>query len=250
MKSFLRARNSRGRKHFVNGFAYPRTPILGGIVGSTAYDLATANSDQDRLGVYQFTGSELLGLDQPEQSVVEHELSDVQMHELGKYVRLALKTNPTAYELLWLPTFEVSTPVGDELVSLRSAFLSARYVRDSYLGYANAQFTKLKGNDYEKFSAGGAGRVRKNARHMFRLIEQGYGLYTTGVLTIQVRNRDWFFHQLPEMTIEQITTEFERQATLFNDAASVLPENADRARINEFLIRTRRASVSDDAGNK
>ena len=59
--------------------------------------------------------------------------------------RLALSGNPTATELAWLPEdcYETRTDLGDRLIAIRSAFLSAPRVRDAYLGYAGQQFRKL-----------------------------------------------------------------------------------------------------------
>ena len=124
----------------------PGTVLLAGIVGSTAYGLAGPGSDVDRLGVFAAPTLSLLGLDAPALSRVSTE-PDVTMHEAGKAARLLLGANPTVTELLWLPDdlYDQRTRLGAELVEIRSAFLSARRVRDAYLGYASQQFRKLPG---------------------------------------------------------------------------------------------------------
>jgi hypothetical protein len=90
--------------------------------------------------------------------------------------------NPTITELLWLPTEsdETRTQLGDELVEVRCAFPSARKVRDSYLGYATQQFRKLLSRESGRFPAATSDRTAKHARHLKRLVDQGYELYATG----------------------------------------------------------------------
>src|ERR1041384_2115952 len=110
--------------------------LLAGIVGSTAYGLAHAGSDVDRLGLYAAPATAFHGLYLPidkRATVVRHE-PDETLHEARKYCLLAMSGNPTASELMWLPVdlYEVRTPLGDELIAIRRAFLSAARVRDSY----------------------------------------------------------------------------------------------------------------------
>src|SRR5260370_18445824 len=124
------------------------TVLLAGIVGSTAYGLAGPDSDVDRLGMFAAPTMELLGLTSPSESHVTT-APDSTFHEAGKAVRLMLGGNPTASELLWLPEdlYETRTPLGDELIGIRSSFLSPQRTRDAYLGYARQQFTQLLSRD-------------------------------------------------------------------------------------------------------
>ncbi|MDO0929270.1 nucleotidyltransferase domain-containing protein [Streptomyces sp. TG1A-8] len=119
--------------------------LLSGIVGSTAYGLARAGSDVDRLGVFAVPTPELHGLHRPGESYVTTG-PDRTLHEAAKWCRLALGGNPTATELVWLPDelYEVRTPLGDELIGIRGSLLCAQRVRDAYLGYATQQFRRLR----------------------------------------------------------------------------------------------------------
>lgn len=114
-----------------------RTILLSGIVGSTAYGLDGPGSDVDRLGLFVTPTLELLGLRLPLESHVTVK-PDATFHEAAKAARLILAGNPTASELLWLPDglYETRTPLGDEMIALRAAFLSGKAVRNAYLGYA------------------------------------------------------------------------------------------------------------------
>ncbi|NUR71529.1 MAG: nucleotidyltransferase [Hamadaea sp.] len=221
--------------------------LLEGIVGSTAYGLAGPQSDVDRLGVFAAPTVAFHGLHPPQESVVEHD-PDRTLHEAGKYCRLALSGNPTAIELLWLPDelYEVRTPLGDELIGLRSAFLSASRVRDAFVGYASQQLTRLTskrrtGNWLDR-------RAAKHARHMLRLIDQGLALYETGVLPIRLadpaRYLDFGLHVEADPSLAGPVLEEARER--FAAARTVLPEEPDEAAVERWLLRVRAFYLDGD----
>ncbi|HEV3355378.1 MAG TPA: nucleotidyltransferase domain-containing protein [Pseudonocardiaceae bacterium] len=212
----------------------PGTVLLAGIVGSTAYGLAGPDSDVDRLGVFAAPTLSLLGLDAPAPSRVTVQ-PDVTMHEAGKAARLLLSANPTVTELLWLPTelYERRTPLGAELVEIRLAFLSAKRVRDAYLGYAHQQFRKLlRGN-----------RAAKPARHFRRLLDQGLALYTTGSLTVPLADPQSYldFGERVAADPEQAGSVLADAQTTFDRTRSALPVEPDRDRVQDWLLRVRNA---------
>ena len=123
----------------------PGKLLLRGPVGSTAYGLAHAESDVDRLGCYMAPSREVLGLrghSVVSSSRVTHD-PDQTLHELGKFAALALSMNPTVSELLWLEVYDTLTPEGEALVAHRAAFLSQHLARSAYGGYALQQANKL-----------------------------------------------------------------------------------------------------------
>ena len=218
----------------------PGTVLLSGIVGSTAYGLAGPGSDVDRLGMYAAPTLSLLGLHTPRDSHVTS-APDVTFHEAAKLARLALGGNPTASELLWLPDdlYELRTPLGDEAIALRSSFLSAPRVHDAYLGYATQQFRKLLSRDPTWTHR----KIAKHARHLMRLVDQGYELYTTGHVTIRLSEPERYraFGERvaadPEAARPFMADAEERFAT----ARSVLPREADTAGAEDWVLRVRRA---------
>lgn len=166
--------------------------ILRGIVGSTAYGLATPESDIDYMGVYMEPQNTFLGLRLvQEKDLTVHktgEEQDVTYHEVAKFCRLALKSNPSILELLWLPEYDVMTPQGEWIIDSRHWFASAKLVKDAYLGYATQQFKLLErrgdfGSDMQK-------RTEKHARHLYRLLIQGFGLYRTGELEVRLTQEE------------------------------------------------------------
>ncbi|PYC83818.1 nucleotidyltransferase [Streptomyces tateyamensis] len=212
--------------------------LLAGVVGSTAYGLAHAGSDLDRLGLYAVPTEELHGLERPNESVVSTE-PDRTFHEAAKWCRLALAGNPTVSELVWLPAelYEVSTPLGAELIGLRGHLLSAPAIRSAYLGYATQQFRKLAGSI--------SSRRAKHARHLVRLLEQGVRLHETGELRVRLADPE----RVRELG-ERIAADPALAEPLLAAAAErlarpgVLPATPDRAPVEDWLRRVRLAHLS------
>ena len=162
--------------------------LIQGVVGSQAYGLATPESDVDYMGIYMEPSDAFWGLRLfQDKDFTVHTTSDEKdftIHEVGKFMRLALKSNPSILELLWLPP-ECYTHVsvhGEQLIDARHWFASAELVKNAYLGYATQQFKLLErrgdfGSDMKK-------RTEKHARHLYRLLIQGFGLYRTGRLDV------------------------------------------------------------------
>lgn len=227
------------------------TTLLIGVVGSTAYGLATAHSDEDRLGVYLADPEDVFGLHGPQVLTGSRVTTgpDVTLHELYKFATLALKGNPTVSELLWLDRYTVRTEAGDALIALRDAFVSTEAVRKSYGGYALQQARKLlsrheagKGG----FSSDVARRTAKHARHCLRLIRQAHGLLSTGHLTIDVTPlRDELFAagELAAADPAAFAALFEQELAALNAVPSVLPDRPDTARVERLLVELRRSAL-------
>jgi predicted nucleotidyltransferase len=219
--------------------------LLAGIVGSTAYGLAGPDSDVDRLGVYAAATVEFHGLRPPlgkAASVVRND-PDVTLHEAGKLAALCLSGNPTVTELLWLPgeLYETRTGLGDELIGIRTAFLSAKRCRDAYFGYATQQLRRLL--DTGEFQSKMRKRVAKHGRHLLRLLDQGYELYSTGHLTIRVADPGRYFEFGERVSADpnaarEALAEAEKR---FGMAGSPLPVEPDERVVEDWLLRVRAA---------
>ncbi|GGZ83984.1 DNA polymerase beta superfamily protein [Streptomyces echinoruber] len=214
--------------------------LLSGIVGSTAYGLAHEGSDVDRLGVFAAPTVRLHGLHAPRESHVTR-APDRTLHEAAKWCRLALGGNPTAMELVWLPDelYEVRTPLGDELIGIRTAFLSAKRVRDAYLGYATQQFRRLQNR--ADASPGTRRRTAKHARHLKRLCHQGLELYATGRLTLRVENPQEYrdFGDRVAADSQAALPLLRAFEAAFDDTPTVLPDRPDEAPVEAWLRRVR-----------
>lgn len=226
--------------------------ILQGIVGSTAYGLATPESDIDRLGVFQARTSDLLGLHPPKESRVSTD-PDITHHELGKFVKLCLANNPTVMELLWLDDYEVIDNVGAALVQRRRDFLSQR-IRKTYGGYARQQAERLMRREAAEPGAGFSSdlkkRTEKHGRHCMRLILQGRHALTTGELRVRLteaevlecRGAGVLAATNPEafyaMAIEELAA--------FDATPSDLPDHPSERGIERLLVNVRTQEIVDD----
>jgi len=216
--------------------------LLSGIVGSTAYGLAREGSDVDRLGMFAAPTEELHGLHRPKESHVGT-APDHTLHEAAKWCRLALGGNPTVMELVWLPAelYEVRTPLGDELIGIRTSFLSAGRVRDAYLGYAGRQFRRLEARCDGPLSGGARKRVAKHARHLKRLAHQGLELYATGSLTIRVEVPEEYHDFGDRVAADPAVARrlLRSVETAFDETRGVLPDGPDERVVEAWLRRVR-----------
>lgn len=214
--------------------------LLQGVVGSTAYGLAGPSSDVDRLGVFAWDTYRLFSLTPPRESMVTT-CPDSTLHEAAKAVKLILGGNPTAAEVLWLDEYEIKKPLGDELVALRECFLCAKRTRDAYLGYATQQFRKLLSRGDGTFSADTRKRTAKHARHLMRLVDQGYELYTTGRLRIRVEDPQRYLDFGERVAADPaLATPFMAAAEQkFDHASTVLPDEPRTGPIQGWLNRVR-----------
>lgn len=214
--------------------------LLQGVVGSTAYGLATPDSDVDVLGVFAHATQHLLDLEPPPTTYVGHE-PDITFHEAHKFAKLALKCNPTVTEIMWLPEdlYQSRHMLGDQLIGIREAFLSKTYVRNAYLGYATQQFKRL--SERGRFDVVPQARIEKHARHLARLAEQGYELYSTGHLEVRLADAEWF-HDFGRKTAEDHHYAKGWLAGMegkFNAARSPLPEQPNVEVVQQWLRRVR-----------
>jgi len=191
-----------GRHHVEYGDAAVALPneILRSVVGSGVHGIAIPGTDDhDELGVYVEPPSYLLGITehredyiwrtQPEGARSGHGDTDLVLYGLRKYLRLAVKGNPTVLLPLFAPESDLVTvtPLGLELRERRGWFLSQQAVR-RFLGYMASQRDRMLGR------RGGApsrpelverhGWDTKYGSHALRLAIQGYEIATTATLTL------------------------------------------------------------------
>src|SRR3990172_8836493 len=178
--------------------------IMLGIVGSTLHGLnVLGQDDHDEMGICIEPPEYVIGLKQFEQHVfrtkpegIRSEAGDTDrtIYSLRKYVRLALKGNPTVQLLLYHPTHNPILPPAIELQRNAWRFISRR-AGQAFLGYLVAQKQRLLGERgqmdihrpelIEKF-----GYDTKYAMHMLRLGYQGIELVTTGRITLPMPESD------------------------------------------------------------
>ncbi|WP_385619480.1 nucleotidyltransferase domain-containing protein [Streptomyces sp. P8-A8] len=210
------------------------------VMGSRAFGLATEGSDTDRRGVFLAPTPLFWRFEKPP-THVDGPAPEQFSWELERFCELALRANPNVLECLHSPLVEHVDDVGRELLSLRGAFLS-RLAHRTFVRYASGQRKKLE-VDVRQY---GAPRW-KHAMHLLRLLGAGRDLLRTGELTIEVgaARDDLLAVKRGEVPWEEVERRMNRLMEESEETArnSPLPQEPDRARIEDFLIRTRRASV-------
>jgi hypothetical protein len=210
------------------------------VMGSRAFGLATEGSDTDRRGVFLAPTPLFWRFEKPP-THVDGPAPEQFSWELERFCELALRANPNVLECLHSPLVEHIDDVGRELLSLRGAFLS-RLAHRTFVRYAWGQRKKLEA-DVRQY---GVPRW-KHAMHLLRLLGTGRDLLRTGELTIEVgAARDGLLAvKRGEVPWEEVERRMNRLMEESEETArtSPLPPEPDRARIEEFLIRTRRESA-------
>ncbi|MYT72777.1 MULTISPECIES: nucleotidyltransferase domain-containing protein [unclassified Streptomyces] len=211
------------------------------VMGSRAFGLATEDSDTDRRGVYLAPTPLFWRFDKPP-THVDGPADEQFSWELERFCELALRANPNILECLHSPLIEQLTPTGEELLALRGAFLSRR-THETFARYAAGQHKKLEAD----VRVHGAPRW-KHAMHLLRLLTSSRDLLRTGALRIDVgEEREALLAvkrgEVPWPEVDRRMARLTEEA----DAAAgrtPLPAEPDRARVEDFLFRTRRASAA------
>ncbi|TGB10683.1 nucleotidyltransferase domain-containing protein [Streptomyces sp. MZ04] len=211
------------------------------VMGSRAFGLATDGSDTDRRGVFLAPTPLFWHFEKPPTHLdgpAEEQFS----WELERFCELALRANPNILECLHSPLVEHLTDTGRELLALRGAFLS-QHVQASFAGYALGQRKKLDAD----VRLHGAPRW-KHAMHLLRLLTSCRDLLRTGDLVIDVGDQ-----REPLLAVKRGEVAWPDLESWMNrltaeaDAAAArtpLPPEPDRRRVEDFLLRVRRASAA------
>ncbi|MEO3744466.1 nucleotidyltransferase domain-containing protein [Plantactinospora sp. B5E13] len=217
-----------------------RHTIYAAVVGSRAFGLATEESDTDLRGVYAAPASAFWSLVKPPPHVDGPEPEQFSW-EVERFCELALKANPNLLEVLHSGDVRVLTPVGEELLELRPAFLS-QLVFQTYSGYVLSQFRKLEADLRQH------GQPRwKHVMHLLRLLLNGRDLLRHGRLVLDVgEHRDRLLAVRrgelgwPEVESWRLTLHAGLDDALRD---TVLPAGPDTTRVDAWLRSVRARSA-------
>lgn len=117
------------------------------IRGSHAYGLNVEGSDIDTSGVYICNPNELLGLGFDYKEQVSDSKHDNVWFEIGNYLKLLLKSNPTVMESLFIPEDKIIgkvSPIFQPILSNKNEFITKQLFNPLF-GYGKSQIEKAKG---------------------------------------------------------------------------------------------------------
>jgi hypothetical protein len=164
--------------------------------------------------------------------------------EFQKFLTMALKANPNILECLFSPIVEKVTPLGEELLALRQAFLS-QMIFQTFNGYAMSQFKKIEQDMRNQ------GEVRwKHATHLLRLLLTGAATLRTGSVPVRVEAHRERLLSVKRGAVSWSEVDAWRQ-DLHRDferalAETKLPERPDYEAANRFLLKARRWAVNPE----
>ena len=242
--------------------------ILRGLVGSTVHGLNVNDGieDRDEMGVCVEPLDMAMSLSGPFEQFVYRSAAeregrqnarsaagdlDLTIYGLRKWLRLALKGNPTILLLLFTPDDQLVhiDELGTELRQLTPAIVSRR-VQAPYLGYLQAQKQRLTGERGQKRVhrpelEAMYGFDTKYAMHMLRLGFQGVELLTTGSLSLPMQEpersylRDVRLGRVSEQQCLTRANELERELSGLA-TRSLLPDAPDESRVADWMVEAYR----------
>lgn len=114
--------------------------------GSHMYGLNIETSDEDYGGIFLISHDKLLGLRSNYIEQVADAKSDVVWYELGRFLELAMKSNPSVIEAMFAPKDCIlyEHPIITDLKQYRDKFLT-QHTFDAISGYAKQQIYKARG---------------------------------------------------------------------------------------------------------
>ncbi len=215
------------------------TQILKTLVGSHAHGLASEGSDYDYRAVFVQPTSEILCIGPKNLSAqwIEGDVDNT-AYEVGHFLFLATKSNPTILETLVAPVVE-TTRQGDALRALFPYVWDSTAAHNAFLGYGYNQRKKFL-DDKDK-------RANKYAVAWLRVLLLGYELFTEGTMTLEVAKKfpgpashlrdwksgNWQLGEVMDMTDQWIN----RVHEAFDKSEKQQP---DMVRVNGFLLDLRK----------
>jgi uncharacterized protein len=216
--------------------------ILKVIVGSQAHGLATPESDYDYRGVFVVPTSELLKI-----GGVTHQTSwlegkeDDTSWEVGKFLLMATKCNPTILETFLAKTIPVpiqNALYGIDLQELFPYVWNSVDVKNAFVGYGL--------NQRKKFLDERDSRPHKYAVAYLRTLYQAVELLTTGTFTVRIADTEigetlkrWKNKEYTPGEVIQICYDYERKV---EEAFKQNPDKKTNMEpVNEFLLKVRKA---------
>lgn len=191
------ATTEHGNREIALGNEILRTTVGSGLLGVAV----EGTDDNDEMGVFIEPKEHIYGL----MPGVDHYISrtkpegvrsgpgdtDLVLYSLRKYLRLALKGNPTVLLPLYAPEDQLllTTNVGRGLRELRAGVVSQKAVW-RFLGYMHAQRERMMGGGKQNKVPNRPELIErygwdtKYGSHALRLAYQGYEMVTTGQLEL------------------------------------------------------------------
>lgn len=228
--------------------------ILKVLVGSQAHGLATPESDYDYRGVFVQPTSDLLKIGGVTQQTNWSEgREDETSWEIGKFLMMATKCNPTVLEVLLAPTIPLpiqNASIGMELQKLFPYVWNSVDVKNAFVGYGYNQRKKFF-DDHGIIQKDKTLRPQKYATAYLRTLYQGWELLSTGTFTVRVADtligdtlKKWKAKEYTPGEVIELCTHWEAKV---GEAFAKNPDKkTDLGPVNEFLLKVRKEYWHED----
>ena len=238
--------------------SHPHPLLFTSTCGSKLYGFDTPRSDRDLHGAHIIPLDQLLGLEQPNPTIVrKHQDTppvEISTHEIRKCFGLLLNRNANILEQILSPLTVTTTPEHVELQAIAGHCITRRHA-GHYMGMAKQAMNLLLNKPDLEI---------KNALHMYRALLTGIHLMRTGRLEpylptlnleFQLPRLDHLLHQRQDPAAPQTLTPQENHACIqhgrqlthnLENAAdhSGLPmEPTGKAALNDLLLRIRKQAI-------
>lgn len=242
-----------------------KNEILRSVVGSGVHGIAIEGTDDhDEMGIYVEPPEYVLGISREREDYISRTQPegvrsgpgdvDLVLYGLRKYLRLAMKGNPTALIPLYAPHSDliVTSELGWELRDCRHWFLSQEAV-ERFLGYMHSQHERMMGGGKRNRVPNRPELIErygwdvKYGSHALRLAHQGYEIASRGTLTLpledEVRQRVLSVKR-GEVDRAEVSAEISslemKVRDLLDSGTAAVREHPNRAAIRGFSIDTHR----------
>lgn len=211
--------------------------ILTALVGSQAHGLAEPTSDADYRGIFITPTSDLLALgSQPTRTLWKEGAEDDVSWEIGHFLFLATKCNPSILETLVSPSYTANA-WGEELRALFPALWNSVGVRAAFCGYG--------WNQRKKFLDDKDQRRSKYATAYLRTLYNAWNLLSTGTFRLDVRGTEIEAtcrrFRAGDYTVGEVIDTCATWEAKVNEAYTQYPDKqTDLDAVNDFLLRARK----------
>lgn len=207
------------------------------LVGSRAHKLHNEDSDYDYRGVFVYPTEDILKLGGGKlkgTSWIEGKDDDTSW-EIGHFLMMATKCNPTILEVFFAPEIEC-TQEGKALKELFPYIWNANDVKNAFIGYGLNQRKKLLDNK--------DGRACKYAVAYLRTLLLAHELLLTGEFTVDMTEhieygtlKKWKAGQFEAGEVIQKCLDWQKRV---EEVAESCEKETDIDKVNEFLIKIRK----------
>lgn len=213
--------------------------ILKVLVGSRAHGLNTPESDYDYRSVYVLPTSKILsiGYKYKGNAWLEGEKEDNTAYEIGHFLHLATKCNPTILEIFRAPIMEC-TEDGKKLRDLFNFIWEPRLCFDAFTGYGY--------NQRKKFLDKKDCRQNKYAVAYIRVLFQLFNLLHTGKLIVKIPDKysqikeTLMRYKIGNYTNGEVIDLAENIATECKYVLKECTQSSNIEKVNKFLLDIRK----------